>query len=133
MRYKSKAGTCDSWCIGCIYHESEWNTCSYIMAKGNGMRGCPAGAGCDKKFTVAQMLGIVEEENERKKLTRMEGRKAKEQQRLDLYAQGLNDVQIAKAVGTSKNAICQWRLNRNLPANVDCRNQPIRRDADVSG
>ena len=35
--------------------------------------------------------------------------------RYELYKQGLNDVEIAAALGMTKGAICHWRNSRGLP------------------
>lgn len=36
-------------------------------------------------------------------------------ERMALYQQGMNDAQIAEAVGATRNAIANWRAKRNLP------------------
>jgi hypothetical protein len=41
-----------------------------------------------------------------------------EERRLELYHQGLNDKEIAKVLGLSKEAFRDWRVRRGLPANV---------------
>lgn len=42
----------------------------------------------------------------------------REQAWRDSYAQGLNDVQIAAAVGVQQRTILKWRQRRGLPANI---------------
>ena len=37
--------------------------------------------------------------------------------RMELYEQGLNDTEIARAVGRSQNTIAEWRKSRGLPGN----------------
>ena len=38
-----------------------------------------------------------------------------------LYEQGMNDREIARALGKSDKTICAWRARRNLPTNYDPR------------
>jgi intein/homing endonuclease len=43
--------------------------------------------------------------------------KEKEKLRLELYSRGLNDREIAKAVGRASSTVSNWRRRRGLPAN----------------
>lgn len=60
--------------------------------------------------TKAQTAGTLPEEERRR--------------RLELYNQGLNDVEIGRAVGLSSNGVRSWRLREDLPANYRTGFQP---------
>lgn len=88
--------TCDAYCEGCYYYGPAHRTCDY-WEKEDKLRGCPAGAGCDKKIT----------EKEHRKMS-FEGKWDKDAGK-QMWLQGKSDKEIAEAFGVSSTAVYQIR------------------------
>lgn len=87
-------------------------TCDYFLITGK-RRGCPAGDNCDKFLASKECLKINTAANG---VIRLPVR-VKDMQ--DLYEQGKNDVEIARAVGVSRATVAHWRAKNGLISQYD--------------
>lgn len=58
----------------------------------------------------------------------MAKQKLDKQKALELYNVGLNDAQLAKKLGLSRNTVLTWRLQAGLQANDSRRREPFDKD-----
>lgn len=101
-------------CAGCIYHcvLSGYNACDYIFIVGT-RRPCPPGKLCTVKKAA--------ERTRREMKAPSKGRRLDpkvDEQRMELYNQGMSDCEIAVRQGVSQAAIAKWRNNHKLQRNI---------------
>lgn len=95
----------------CAFFDTNTNTCDYILITGQ-RRGCPAGPMCKRYKPL----------NARKrKVPQLPSTFKKERSGLftafeTMYAEGFSDVQIAEALGVSRDTVSSWRRKERLPS-----------------
>ena len=103
-------------CRGCGYAElaGGWYVCCYFLDTGK-RRPCPGGKGCTVRKTEAssRRKRVMTEQA----LAQMRIKKARDEERMALYRQGLSDMAIARRLGMSQTGIRKWRTARGLPPN----------------
>lgn len=94
----------------CAFKGTNTDTCDYILVTGK-RRGCPAGPLClrYKPVTVKE-----------RKVPQLPSTFKKERSGLytafeTMYAEGFSDVQIAEALGVSRDTVSSWRRKERLP------------------
>lgn len=94
----------------CAYFGTNTKTCDYILITGQ-RRGCPGGRLCERYKSV----------NARhRKIPQLSSTFKKERSGLytafeTMYAEGFSDVQIAEALGVSRDTVSSWRRKERLP------------------
>lgn len=87
-------------CNGCDFLGLSTLTCDYILLTKK-RRPCPPGKGCTVK-TVGSGKGKLD----------------RDKRLMELYREGKNDVELAKATGYALSSIRNWRKRHHLPAVV---------------
>lgn len=94
----------------CAYFGTNTHTCDYILITGQ-RRGCPGGHLCKRYKSVNAR---------RRKVPQLSSTFKKERSGLytafeTMYAEGFSDVQIAEALGVSRDTVSSWRRKERLP------------------
>lgn len=86
----------DDYCMGCAFHSPGVKCCNYLLVMGI-RRGCPGGAGCDKKMTKKEFMEMGAPKDWNKELGKQ------------MWAEGKGDAEIAKATGVTQGTISYFR------------------------
>ena len=104
-------------CRGCGYAElaGGWYVCCYFLDTGK-RRPCPGGKGCTVRKTEAssRRKRVMTEQA----MAQMRIKKARDEERMALYRQGLSDRAIAQKLGLTSSTIRIWRVDQGLPTNI---------------
>lgn len=86
----------DDSCKGCVFHSSSHSICNYLLIM-DVRRGCPSGAGCDKKMTKKEWIAMGLQKDWNKQAGQA------------MWAAGRGDAEIAKAMGVTQGTISYFR------------------------
>ena len=95
----------------CAFKGTNTDTCDYILVTGK-RRGCPAGPLCLRYKPVT---------SKERKVPQLPSTFKKERSGLytafeTMYEEGFSDVQIAEALGVSRDTVSNWRRKERLPS-----------------
>lgn len=95
----------DDYCMGCAFHSPGVKCCNYLLVMGI-RRGCPGGAGCDKKMTKGELNAMGAPKDWNKELGKQ------------MWVEGKGDAEIAKATGVTQGTISYFRRKHWEPESV---------------
>lgn len=95
-------------CETCLYHGRRTDSCDYILVTGE-RRGAPV-KNCNRYASNKQAKELAAY------FARTGILRPSDEELLKLYEKGLNDAEIAVALGKSKALVARWRKKFGMPA-----------------